>query len=139
VFLIYDERTRRGGNITQQSLGSRDVLGDGNELRGRLGRNGRLGRLGSSRALRLLEVSAGTRGTLGSGLLRVDSLGGWDRRRAHVCAPFAKRMLGLESRGRSESDPRVGHRLDGRIDTSLDWWRSLDGDGLLAILGVSLL
>jgi hypothetical protein len=124
--------------MTRQSLGSRDVLGDGDKLRGRLRRDGRLG-LGSSRALRLLEVSAGTRGTLGSGLLRVDSFGGWDRRRAHVGAPFAKRRLGLGRRGRSESDSRVGSRLDGRIDTSLDWWRSLDGDGLLAILGVSLL
>jgi hypothetical protein len=94
VFLIYYERTRRGDYITRQSLGSRDVLGDGDKLRGRLRRDGRFG-LGSSRALRLLEVSAGTRGTLGSGLLRVDSLGGWDRGRAHVGAPFAKRRLGL--------------------------------------------
>jgi len=136
--LIYSERTRRKEYRTRQSLGSRDVLGDGNELRCRLGGDGRFG-LGSSRALRLLEVSAGTRSTLGSCLLRVDSLGGWDRRRTHVGAPFSKRRLGLGRSGWSESSPRVGDRLDGRIDTSLDWRRSLDSDGLLAVLGVSLI
>jgi len=88
--------------------------------------------------MRLLEVSAGARGTLGSGLLCFDSLGRWDGRRTHVGAPFAKRRLGLGWRGWSESGPRAGGLLDRRIDTSLDWWRSLHGDGLLAILGVSL-
>ena len=83
-------------------------------------------------------MSAGARGTLGSGFLCFDSLGGWDGRRTHVGAPFAKRRLGLGWRGWSESGPRAGDLLDRRIDTSLDWWRSLHGDGLLAILGVSL-
>jgi len=84
-------------------------------------------------------VSAGTRGTLGSDLLCVDSFGGWDRRRAHVGAPFAKRRFGLGWCGWSQSNLRVGYRLDWRLDTSLDWRRSLDGDALLAVLGVSLL
>lgn len=112
------------------------MLGDGDEFGGRFGRDSRLG-LSGGRSMRLLEESTSARSALGSDFLRFGSLGGGNRRRAHVGAPLAKRRLGFGWCGGSESGLGVGDRLDRRLDGSIDRWRGLDSNRLLIVLGIS--
>jgi hypothetical protein len=84
--------------------------------------------------MRLLEKSTGARGTLGSGLLRVDRLGCRDRRWTHVGASFPQRRLGLGRSGVRESDLGVGCRLDWRFDSNFGGRRRLDRDRLCRVL-----